>query len=104
MRSFLFALVTLLSACASSPQPQPPSETPPPTATAPDATTPAGATGMPGAPPTDGTQANAGPATSGAPAPADAAVKPEKVAPDVPSGADAARIAELARKVTPLVD
>jgi dipeptidyl aminopeptidase/acylaminoacyl peptidase len=104
MRSFLFALVTLLSACASSPQPQPPSEAPPPTATAPDATTPAGATGMPGAPPVDGTQASAGPATSGAPAPADAEVKPEKVAPDVPAGADAARITELARKVTPLVD
>lgn len=100
MRSFLFALIPLLSACASTPQPQPEEV---PTASAPEATTPAGATGM--APATeDGTQGGAGPATAGAPAPTDGALKPEPVAPDVPSGADAARIAELARKAEPLVD
>ncbi|QSQ27981.1 S9 family peptidase [Pyxidicoccus parkwayensis] len=64
---------------------------------------PEGATGMPAAA-GDGTQVSGGPATSGAPVPTDGAVKPVQVAPDVPSGADAARDAELARKVTPLVD
>ncbi|MCP3140332.1 S9 family peptidase [Pyxidicoccus xibeiensis] len=95
MRPFLFALVTLLAACASSPQPQP---EPAPTATAPDATSTAGAPAMPSSPEP---AAASGPAAPAAPEPTAPAAK---VAPDVLAGEEAARVSELAARVTPLVD
>jgi len=101
MRPILFALVTLLGACASSPPPQP---EPAPTATAPDSPTPSGTSAMPAPANSGDAQSSAGPATSRAPAPSGAGATPEKVAPDAPSGQDAARIAELSREATPLVD
>ncbi len=74
------ALTALLSACATAPQSQP--EAAPPAAPATQSE------GL-------GTQAPSPPKSSGTVA---------KEPPDVPSGADAARIAELARKVAPFVD
>lgn len=78
MRTFSYplALASLLAACASTPPPTPPAAL--------AVTPPSGAV------------------TSAAPASASSGVG--KQAPDVPSGEDAARIAELARQVTPLVD
>ncbi|MFP2928276.1 S9 family peptidase [Pyxidicoccus sp. 3LG] len=99
MRLFLFALVTLLAACASSPQPQPETD---PTATAPDSTSSAGAPAMP-APSAPATASGQDVPVPPAPA-ASAEAPPAKVAPDVPSGEEAARVAELAAKVTLLVD
>ncbi|WP_164020808.1 alpha/beta hydrolase family protein [Pyxidicoccus trucidator] len=94
MRSFLFALVTLVCACASSPQPQP--EAAP---TAPDSTATAAASAQP-AP----AQGSTGTATAEAAATSGAEARPEKVAPDSPEGQDAARIADLSKKAAPLVD
>jgi dipeptidyl aminopeptidase/acylaminoacyl peptidase len=85
MRTFPYplALASLLAACASAPPPQPEE--------APAAVVPPAPSAAP-QPSTAGTSAPAG--SSGV----------AKQAPDVPTGADAARIAELARQVTPLVD
>jgi len=81
MRTFPYplALASLLAACASTP--------PPPPEAVPSAATPPAATSAP--------QPSASASGSSGVA---------KQAPDVPSGADATRIAEFARQVTPLVD
>ncbi len=104
MRTFLFALVTLLASCASSPQATP-NPAPAPTST-PISAEAAGPKAPPSPAEPTSPPAGAAPAVV---APADGTQPPggapvEKVAPDVPAGQEAARIADLSRKAEPLVD
>jgi dipeptidyl aminopeptidase/acylaminoacyl peptidase len=91
MRTLPFALVTLLAACAGSPKAP---------ASPPVSEETEGPRAQPS--PVEPTSPSTGPALPATPPAAQAASG--EVAPDAPSGQDAARIADLARKAEPLVD
>jgi len=91
MRTLPFALVTLLAACAGSPQAP---------ASPPVSQETEGPRAQPS--PVEPTSPSSGPTLPATPPTAQAATG--EVAPDKPSGPDAARIAELSRKAEPLVD